>query len=200
MSVDSAPDSSEQLKRVFDAFASVPAIVVLSPLALIIAVAIRIESKGPVIFRQKRVGKNGNPFVLYKFRSMRVETDDVPTHLVPASSLTRTGGLIRRLKLDELPQLLNVVKGDMSLVGPRPCLPSQTELIGHRRALGVLTLRPGITGPAQVVGIDMSDPELLARTDAEYLGCGSIGYDLKCILATVSGGGSGDRIRTEASA
>lgn len=125
---------------------------------------------------------------------MRIATEDLPTHLVSEQALTRVGRILRTTKLDELPQLWNVIVGEMSLVGPRPCLPSQTELIAERQRRGVLAIRPGITGPAQLAGIDMSDPVRLATADAEYLSEQSLIRDFHLLLDTVRGRGSGDHV------
>jgi lipopolysaccharide/colanic/teichoic acid biosynthesis glycosyltransferase len=133
--------------------------------------------------------------MLVKFRTMKVGTRSVATHLAKASAITPFGKFLRRTKLDELPQLWNVLKGEMSLVGPRPCLFNQQELIDEREKRGVYTLRPGITGLAQVNEIDMSTPELLAKTDAEMIKNLTIGKYFSYIIQTVTGKGSGDRIR-----
>jgi O-antigen biosynthesis protein WbqP len=162
---------------------------------LICAVAIKWSSPGPVIFRQRRVGLHEQPFTCYKLRTMFVDTRDVPTHETSASSVTPVGKWLRSLKLDELPQLWNIVRGDMSLVGPRPCLPSQVELIAARRARGVYEIRPGVTGISQVAGIDMSNPERLAELDARYLEQMSLATDIRIILATALGAGRGDRVQ-----
>ena len=141
------------------------------------------------------MGRNQVPFVLVKFRTMRPDTASVATHLADASAITPFGRFLRSTKLDELPQLWNVLLGDMSLVGPRPCLFNQQELIAHRAALGVFNARPGVTGLAQVQGIDMSTPELLAKTDAQMLASlGLVDY-FRYIVLTVMGRGSGDRVR-----
>jgi O-antigen biosynthesis protein WbqP len=125
---------------------------------------------------------------------MYMETGNAPSHEVSASAVTPLGRRLRALKLDELPQLWNVLRGHMSLVGPRPCLPSQTKLIAARRQRGLHTIRPGITGIAQVAGIDMSDPARLAAKDAEYLTRMSLRFDLQLLLATLLGNGRGDRV------
>lgn len=164
------------------------------PIVLLCAVAIRLSSPGPAIFRQVRVGRNETPFICYKLRTMYADTADAPSHETAASAVTPIGAWLRRLKLDELPQLWNIILGHMSFVGPRPCLPTQTELIAARRARNLHTLRPGITGVAQVAGIDMSDPERLAEADAAYLGDMSLWTDLKLIAATALGAGRGDRV------
>lgn len=153
---------------------------------------------GSPLFFQQRVGRNQKSFVLVKFRTMKPNTASVATHLAEADSVTTYGRFLRRTKLDELPQLWNVLKGEMSLVGPRPCLFNQEELIAERNARGVFQARPGITGLAQVQGIDMSTPNLLAQTDALMLKNLSVNSYLRLILMTVSGKGSGDRIKAKA--
>nr|CAD6596240.1 sugar transferase [Rhizobium sp. TCK] len=163
-------------------------------LLLIIWVLVRIESKGPGIFAQERVGRNGQLFICYKFRTMRTGTANLGTHEVSASSVTRMGAVLRKWKLDELPQVINIFRNEISLIGPRPCLPVQRELVEARRQLGVLSLKPGISGLAQVNGIDMSDPGKLARWDLRYLKLQSLLLDVKIIVATALGSGSGDRV------
>jgi O-antigen biosynthesis protein WbqP len=152
------------------------------------------DNRSP-LFRQERVGRYQKPFVLVKFRTMRPETASVATHLADASSVTSFGQFLRRTKLDELPQLWNVLRGDMSLVGPRPCLFNQEELIAARAARRVFDARPGITGLAQVQGIDMSTPELLAETDAEMLASLGLKDYFRYIFLTFLGKGAGDRVR-----
>lgn len=150
---------------------------------------------GSPLFRQQRVGRNQQPFVLVKFRTMRPDTASVATHLADASAITRFGRFLRRSKLDELPQLWNVLIGEMSLVGPRPCLFNQEDLVAERAARGVFNVRPGITGLAQVQGIDMSTPCLLAETDAQMIKTLTLFNYFKYILLTVLGQGAGDRIK-----
>ena len=183
------------MKRAFDIVLAAIGLVVAGPLILAAVVLIRLTSPGPAIFRQTRVGLNEKPFNCLKLRTMYRGTGNVPTHEAGASSITPVGKLLRRFKFDELPQLWNVLAGDMSFVGPRPCLPSQTALIAARRAHGLFTLRPGITGVAQVAGVDMSDPEKLAALDAIYLRDTSLAADIRLILATALGSGQGDRVR-----
>lgn len=149
---------------------------------------------GAPLFRQERVGRRKRPFTLVKFRTMKIDTASVASHLSNASSITRFGHFLRRTKLDELPQLWNVLKGEMSLVGPRPCLFNQEELIHERESRGVLEARPGITGLAQVNDIDMSTPVLLAETDQRMLENLNVGSYIKYILKTVAGKGAGDRV------
>ena len=149
---------------------------------------------GSPLFRQERVGRNLKPFVLVKFRTMSVDTASVASHLASSASITPIGGFLRKTKLDELPQLWNVLKGDMSLVGPRPNLFNQEELINIRKELGVYDVRPGITGLAQITDIDMSTPDLLARTDAKMISEMSLKNYFVFIFRTVSGAGAGDRV------
>lgn len=183
------------MKRVFDVSACALFLLFCWPLLLIIIIFIRLQSPGSPIFAQVRVGKGRRPFTCYKLRTMYSGTADLPTHQVEASSVTMLGEYLRRFKIDELPQFYNVLAGDMSLVGPRPCLPSQIDLVEARRRLGVFEVRPGITGLAQVNGVDMSDADRLATIDAQYVRTQSFMGDLKLILATLRGRGVGvDRI------
>ena len=179
------------MKRAFDVFACGLFLLFFWPILLIVIIAVRLQSPGPAIFKQVRVGKDGRPFTCYKLRTMYSGTANLPTHEVQASSVTALGEHLRRYKVDELPQLCNVLIGDMSLVGPRPCLPSQTALVEARRHLGVLEVRPGITGLAQVNGIDMSDANRLAEVDAQYVRTQSLIGDFRLILATLRGQGVG---------
>lgn len=183
------------MKRFFDLLAAGVGLVPALPVIAVLVLMIRAESDGPGIFSQQRVGRNGHPFRLYKLRTMKAGTGDVPTHHAASAQITALGRTLRRLKLDELPQLWNVVRGEMSLVGPRPCLPSQVELIEARQRRGVLALRPGITGLAQIQGVDMADPEKLATIDQTYLQNRSFAGDISILLRTVMGGeGRGDRV------
>jgi O-antigen biosynthesis protein WbqP len=179
------------MKRAFDVVACGLFLLVFWPILLIVILAIRMQSPGPAIFRQVRVGKDGRLFTCYKLRTMYSGTANLPTHEVQASAVTALGEYLRRFKIDEVPQLCNVLFGDMSLVGPRPCLPSQTALVEARRQLGVLAVRPGITGLAQVKGVDMSDANRLAEIDAQYVRTQSLMGDLRLILATLRGQGVG---------
>jgi O-antigen biosynthesis protein WbqP len=164
------------------------------PILLAITILSSVNTKSPFFF-QKRVGRWGAEFTLIKFRTMQPGTKDVATHLVSPAAVTPFGRFLRGTKIDELPQLWNVLKGDMSLVGPRPGLPNQVELIDAREALGVFDVRPGITGLAQVSGIDMSTPEFLAQTDARMIAEMSVYNYFKYIGLTIAGRGSGDRVR-----
>ncbi|CDX55654.1 Glycosyltransferase [Mesorhizobium plurifarium] len=171
-------------KRALDLAVAIPMLALTSPVLLVAMLAIRTTSAGPAIFSQIRVGRGGALFACRKLRTMYRATPSLPTHEAPAGSVTAVGKVLRATKIDELPQLWNVIKGEMSLVGPRPCLPTQTELIERRKELGVLAALPGITGLAQIKGIDMSDPRLCAETDAVYIKAASIGLDLKILLGT----------------
>jgi lipopolysaccharide/colanic/teichoic acid biosynthesis glycosyltransferase len=162
---------------------------------LVILYIIGLFDTGSPIFMQERVGRNKKPFILVKFRTMTVDTASVASHLASTASITPFGGFLRKTKLDELPQLWNVLKGEMSLVGPRPGLFNQEELTRAREAKNVFAVRPGITGLAQVNEIDMSTPELLAKTDREMIDTLTIGNYFKYILMTVIGSGSGDRVK-----
>jgi len=162
---------------------------------LVVLTIIGYFDTGSPIFRQVRVGRNKKPFTLVKFRTMKVDTASVASHLASASAITPFGGFLRKTKLDELPQLWNVLWGDMSLVGPRPGLFNQEELTIARDKKGVYNARPGITGLAQVNEIDMSTPELLAETDAKMLENLTLANYFKYIFMTVAGKGSGDRIK-----
>jgi len=154
--------------RAFDILFSAIGLIVLSPLMLLVWLLCWFDTRRP-LFRQERVGRNQKPFVLVKFRTMRPDTTSVASHLADSSAITPLGRFLRRTKIDELPQLWNVLRGQMSLVGPRPCLLNQHELISEREACGVFGVRPGITGLAQIQGIEMSTPGLLAITDAKML-------------------------------
>lgn len=147
---------------------------------------------GAPLFLQERVGRNRRPFTLVKFRTMALDTASVASHLASSASITRMGGFLRKTKLDELPQLWNVLKGEMSLVGPRPNLFNQEELIAERSALEVYAVRPGITGVAQINHIDMSTPLLLAETDAAMIRSMSLSLYFRLLLQTVLGKGRGD--------
>ncbi|MAD46471.1 MAG: lipid carrier--UDP-N-acetylgalactosaminyltransferase [Oceanospirillaceae bacterium] len=179
--------------RILDIIFSVSGLIVGFPVLLIIYV-IGLFDTGSPLFIQERVGRYKKSFNLVKFRTMKVDTASVASHLASSSSITKLGGFLRRTKLDELPQLWNVLRGDMSLVGPRPNLLNQEELIRERDQRKVYSVRPGITGLAQVNEIDMSTPELLAETDARMIADMSVANYFKYILQTVSGKGSGDRV------
>ena len=183
------------IKRAFDILASAIGLAVLWPVMAIVAIAVRIDSKGPALHWSKRVGANSTLFAMPKFRSMKIDTPQVATHLLTdgKSHLTGIGGFLRRTSLDELPQLWSVLKGDMSLVGPRPALFNQDDLMELRRAAGVDRLRPGITGWAQVNGRDELPIPQKVAFEAEYLTRQTFLFDLRIIFGTVFGmfGGKG---------
>lgn len=180
--------------RMFDLTFSLLGLIFGSPV-LVIIYCIGLADTGSPLFKQERVGRNKKPFTLVKFRTMKVDTASVASHLASSASITKLGGFLRKTKLDELPQLWNVLKGDMSIVGPRPNLFNQQELIKVRNALGVYSVRPGITGLAQVNEIDMSTPVLLAETDEKMIREMSVMNYFKFILQTVAGKGAGDRVK-----
>lgn len=180
--------------RLFDIILSLFGLIFLSPLFFGVFIFSYLFQQGSPLFLQLRVGRDQKLFTLIKFRTMKPETSSVGTHEVNPDQVTRWGQLLRKTKIDELPQLWNVLRGQMSLVGPRPCLPNQTELIQERQRLGAFTVRPGITGLAQIQGIDMSAPELLAKTDTEMIRTMSVVAYLKYIVRTICGSGFGDRV------
>lgn len=182
------------LIRLLDIVLSFFGLVIGAPVLLLLLVAGLLDTGSP-LFRQERVGRHQKPFTLVKFRTMAIDTASVATHLASASSVTSFGRFLRRTKLDELPQLWNVLKGEMSLVGPRPGLFNQKELTEARQQQGVFEVRPGITGLAQVNGIDMSTPEYLAEVDAQMIRQMSLVNYFRYIVLTVTGKGTGDRIK-----
>ncbi|GAB7261208.1 MULTISPECIES: sugar transferase [Dickeya] len=180
--------------RVLDILLALVGLLCLWPVMLIVYVLGLFDTGSPV-FIQQRVGRNQRPFNLIKFRTMAVATESVATHLASRSSVTRLGAFLRKTKLDELPQLINVLRGEMSLVGPRPCLFNQQELIAERQARGVFDVLPGITGLAQVNAIDMSTPQKLAEWDQKMIQTLSVKHYFTYLVQTVVGKGSGDRVR-----
>jgi O-antigen biosynthesis protein WbqP len=182
------------LIRLLDIVFSLTGLVLGFPVLVLLTI-IGLFDTGSPVFRQVRVGRYKKPFTLVKFRTMKPDTASVASHLASASAITPFGGFLRRTKLDELPQLWNVLKGEMSLVGPRPCLYNQQELIREREQRGVFNYRPGITGLAQVNEIDMSTPVLLAETDQRMLQKLTVSDYFKFIFMTVAGKGAGDRVK-----
>jgi len=180
--------------RIFDILFCFFGLLILTPI-LVLLFIIGFFDTGSPLFYQERLGVNKRPFYLLKFRSMHMNTQAVATHLVQVSAITKWGSFLRKSKLDELPQLFNVLLGDMSFVGPRPNLFNQLELIEEREKRGVYAIRPGITGLAQINKIDMSTPELLAETDAMMIDHLNVWYYFKYIFLTVFGKGFGDRVR-----
>lgn len=180
------------LKRSFDLVTAL----LLAPVAVIVcllaAIPVAVESRASPFFIQRRVGRHERPFKLLKLRTMHVDAPQGGSHEIGRDKILRSGAILRRFKIDEFPQLWNVITGDMSLVGPRPGLPVQAELLAARRSFGVFELVPGITGISQVTGIDMSVPWELAASDARYLGPWRLGNDLSLLLSTAAGRGRGD--------
>ncbi|WP_422127908.1 sugar transferase [Vibrio hannami] len=181
------------MTRIFDFLFSFFGLLFLWPVLVVVCVLGYFDTRSPV-FTQKRVGKDQKEFTLIKFRTMPVGTKSVATHEVGKSSVTKFGSFLRKTKLDELPQLINVVKGEMSLVGPRPCLFNQVELIDERQSRGVFDVLPGITGLAQVNEIDMSTPKKLAEWDQKMIKTMTVKKYFTYIIQTVLGKGAGDRV------
>ncbi|MCT8535198.1 sugar transferase [Glaesserella parasuis] len=180
--------------RILDILFSILGLVFTFPILVIVTILGYFDTGSP-IFIQERVGKNKKPFKLIKFRTMNVNTASVASHLAGSSSITKLGRFLRKTKIDELPQLINVLKGEMSLVGPRPNLFNQKELIQEREKYSVYDVLPGITGLAQLSDIDMSIPELLAKTDSEMIKNLNLKYYFKYIVLTALGKGFGDRVK-----
>lgn len=177
--------------RFFDFVFSLFGLLLLSPFMIVLFIVGLFDTGSP-IFVQKRVGRNGKKFNLYKFRTMHVDTESAATHTVSNHSVTKYGHFLRKTKLDELPQLVNVLKGEMSLVGYRPCLPTQTELISSREGYSLHEYRPGITGLAQINRVDMSEPAKLSQLDADMYDDLNLTNYFYYILMTVKGKGKGD--------
>lgn len=175
------------VKRLLAILISGLAIIILSPVLLAVAIAIKCDSKGPVLFKQKRVGKDKQHFMIYKFRSMYVDAPaDMPTHLLkdPTAMITKVGAFLRKTSLDELPQLFNIFKGEMAIVGPRPALWNQYDLIAERDKYNANSIRPGLTGWAQINGRDELEIEEKSRLDGYYVAHMSLLMDLKCFFGT----------------
>lgn len=184
-------------QRLMDIGFAVSILLILWWALILVWIAVKVTSTGPGIFAQPRVGKAQKTFTCFKFRTMNQGTRQAGTHEMSTAEITHVGKFLRVSKLDELPQIVNLLRGDMSLVGPRPGLPVQTELTHARDAHGVFKIRPGITGLAQVQGVDMSDPEKLARMDADYVARRSLLLDFRLLLATVSRSAFGDKVSSE---
>ncbi|TPH17048.1 sugar transferase [Litorilituus lipolyticus] len=181
------------LTRTLDFLMAFFGLIITFPILLIVSVIGYFDTGSP-IFVQQRVGKNKKPFNLIKFRTMTVDTKSVASHLANSASITGLGKFLRKSKIDELPQLINVLKGEMSFVGPRPNLFNQEELINERSSRNVYSVLPGITGLAQVNNIDMSSPKLLAETDQEMIKSITVKNYFKYIIQTATGSGSGDAV------
>lgn len=175
------------IKRVLDFGLALLGLIVLLPVLLILVIAIKVDSKGPVLFKQKRVGIHKSHFMILKFRTMRIDTPkDMPTHLLenPEQYITKVGKFLRKTSLDELPQIFNIIKGDMAIVGPRPALWNQYDLIEERDKYGANDIRPGLTGWAQINGRDELEIPVKAKLDGEYVQKMGPGMDLKCFFGT----------------
>ena len=180
--------------RIIDFLAAFFGLLFLCPVFLVVTI-IGLFDTGSPIFIQERVGRDKKPFKLIKFRTMSIDTQSVASHLASNASITKLGAFLRKTKIDELPQLINVLKGEMSLVGPRPNLFNQQELISERDLLGVYKVLPGITGLAQIQNIDMSTPVLLAKTDKKMIDTLTLKDYFKYLIMTASGSGSGDAVK-----
>lgn len=178
-----------KFKRLFDIILSFIGLIVLLPVFSIMVIAIKVDSRGPILFKQKRIGKGKNYFSILKFRTMRIDTPkDAPTHLLenPEQYITKVGKFLRKTSLDELPQIWNIFVGQMSIIGPRPALWNQYDLIAERDKYGANDVTPGLTGWAQINGRDELPIEIKAKLDGEYVQRMSFEFDLKCILKTIS--------------
>ncbi|MHC1785572.1 MAG: sugar transferase [Christensenellales bacterium] len=178
----------KHLKRPLDILFSGAGLLILSPVLLLLALWIKLDSPGPAFFRQKRVGQGKRHFMIYKFRTMRTDAPkDTPTHLLknPATFITNSGRLLRKTSLDELPQLINIFKGDMSVIGPRPALWNQDDLIAERDKYHANDVRPGLTGWAQINGRDELEIPAKARLDGEYVQKMSFAFDVRCFVGTI---------------
>lgn len=177
-----------KVKRVIDFILSLIALIVLSPIFLVLALWIKSDSPGPVFFKQKRIGKDRTFFQIYKFRTMRSDTPkDTPTHLLndPASFITKSGHFLRKTSLDELPQIINILKGEMAIIGPRPALWNQDDLADERDKYGANNVLPGLSGWAQINGRDELAIPIKAKLDGDYVQNISFTFDLKCFLGTI---------------
>ena len=180
--------------RIFDIFFSFAGLIILFPIFGLIYILIYLKDKSPLFF-QERLGKNKKKFILIKFRTMKINTNNCATHLVNPNKITKLGKFLRKTKLDEIPQLWNVFLGNMSMVGPRPCLTNQKELIDAREKYGIYEIKPGITGLAQIKKIDMSDPEKLANIEYKMMCNLTLFNYFYYIFLTFIGTGYGDRVR-----
>ncbi len=175
------------MKRCFDFISSLIGVIIFSPILLVLALIVKCTSPGPILFKQRRIGKDNQEFMIYKFRTMRIDTPNVATHLLknPEQYITPIGKFMRKTSLDELPQLFNILKGEMSVVGPRPALYNQYDLIEMRTNANVHSVRPGLTGLAQVSGRDELENEQKVHFDQQYVQKQSFFFDLKLIFLTV---------------
>lgn len=177
------------IKRMIDFILSLMGLIILSPVFIILCIWIKMDSRGPVLFKQKRYGKDKSYFNIYKFRTMRTDTpSDMPTHMLsnPEQYITKCGKFLRKTSLDELPQIINILKGEMSIIGPRPALWNQEDLIEKREQYHANNIRPGLTGWAQINGRDELEIEVKAKLDGDYVKRMSFLFDLKCFLGTIT--------------
>ena len=177
------------IKRIIDFILSLCGLIILSPVFIILCIWIKLDSKGPILFKQKRIGINKSNFNIYKFRTMYIDTPkDMPTHMLanPNQFITRAGKFLRKTSLDELPQIINILKGEMSIIGPRPALWNQDDLIAERDKYQANNVKPGLTGWAQINGRDELEIPEKARLDGEYVKRISFLFDLKCFFGTIT--------------
>uniref|UniRef100_UPI0037CA48E3 sugar transferase n=1 Tax=Longibaculum muris TaxID=1796628 RepID=UPI0037CA48E3 len=177
------------IKRVIDFILSLVGLILLSPVFIILCLWIKLDSKGPILFKQKRFGKNKTFFYIYKFRTMRIDTpSDMPTHMLsnPDQYITRAGKFLRKTSLDELPQIINILKGEMAIIGPRPALWNQDDLIAERDRYHANDIKPGLTGWAQINGRDELEIEVKAKLDGDYVKQMSFLFDMKCFFGTIT--------------
>ena len=177
------------IKRVIDFSLSLVVLILLSPVFIILCLWIKLDSKGPILFKQKRFGKNKTFFYIYKFRTMRTDTpSDMPTHMLsdPDQYITRAGKFLRKTSLDELPQIINILKGEMAIIGPRPALWNQDDLIAERDRYHANDIKPGLTGWAQINGRDELEIEVKAKLDGDYVKHMSFLFDMKCFFGTIT--------------
>ena len=177
------------VKRVIDFVLSLCGLIILSPVFLILCIWIKLDSKGPILFKQKRIGINKSNFNIYKFRTMYIDTPkDMPTHMLadPDQYITKAGHFLRKTSLDELPQIINILKGEMSIIGPRPALWNQDDLIAERDKYQANNVKPGLTGWAQINGRDELEIPIKARLDGEFVKRISFLFDLKCFFGTIT--------------
>jgi O-antigen biosynthesis protein WbqP len=180
------------VKRAFDLILAILAIIPAAIACFLVLPIVWIDCRASPLFLQARVGRHQKIFYILKLRTMKANTPDIASHEAGSAVITRSGAWLRRFKIDELPQIWNVLVGDMSFVGPRPCLPNQLQLIEERIRWRVFDLRPGITGISQIAGLDMSTPAALAKLDADYLTLWSLTNDCVILWRTITGAGSGD--------
>lgn len=179
--------------RIFDCSLAILGLIISMPLLIVLIIFAYVETGSP-LYCQNRVGQGKKIYRIFKIRTMNVNVADQPTHLVTRDDITMFGRVIRKIKLDELPQLVNILLGDMSLVGPRPCLPSQKDVILQRDTRDIFSVKPGLTGFAQLRGVDMSRPRLLALIDAKMIAQSSVKTYLLCVWRTILGRGFGDKV------